>query len=937
MRNLYLILLIAVAACNTERESYRDYLPIEGEWQFALDTLEIGETEKWYLTDLDGSVILPGTTDQNKKGFPNTDTTTLHLNRVYTYEGMAWYRKKVTIPESFRNRNLSLFLERTKTTKIWVDSIFVGTSHLLQSPQRFDVSEYLNPGIHHITILVNNDLELTPYGNVHIYTDHTQTNWNGIIGKTNVEATARTYISDIKITPNIEEQKIDIDLSIDNQLNLEEVDVELLIEKTFNGTTEKLRPKKTTLACREQITLEYDLGNECSLWDEHEQPLYQLTAVISNGKIADAKTAPFGMREFEATGAHFSVNGRTVFLRGKQDAAVFPTTGFTPMDMDEWMRVFRIARSYGINHYRFHSYCPPEAAFTAADRMGIYLQPELPFWGGLESDTLAAQLRKEGFAMLDAYANHPSFVMFSHGNEIWSGLDRVEENIATLKAYDDRPLYTMGSNNNIGYVPPREISEFYIGARTPYAHDTTLTHLRLTHAFADSREGGILNSQKPSTEVNFDYAVSQIDIPVISHEIGQYQIYPDYDEIDKYTGVLRARNLEKFRQDLQQSGMAGMDSIFQQASGAWSALCYKAEMEAALRTEGLAGFQLLDLQDFSGQGTALVGILDAFMDPKDVITPDKWKQSCNDVVLLLEFPKYCWTNNETFSAELNIANYSGSDITGDIAWMISAEDGEVIDRGEFSDPGILQGGITRAGEIRTDLSSVHEASNITLSCSIAGTAYNNRYDLWVYPSDLRVSRTGEIVVTEELNHDVLTRLISGEKVLYFPCSEDISHNSVEGLFPPDFWNYGMFKDISLRAGNPVSPGTLGLLMDPEHPLFNDFPTDFHTNWQWFTMIKNSNPMILNSLPGSYYPIVQVIDNLERNHKLGIIFEFRVGNGKLLVCTSRLHKVLERPEARQLYHSIIEYMKSDAFEPDHELSADELLINFGQLGITKGKI
>jgi hypothetical protein len=113
----------------------------------------------------------------------------------------------------------------------------------------------------------------------------------------------------------------------------------------------------------------------------------------------------------------------------------------------------------------------------------------------------------------------------------------------------------------------------------------------------------------------------------------------------------------------------------------------------------------------------------------------------------------------------------------------------------------------------------------------------------------------------------MIEMISG-KVLLFPSAEDVQGKSVKGLYPPDFWNYEMFKNISEGAGKPSSPGTLGLLINPEHPIFSAFPTDFHTNWQWFSIIKNSNALILDDTPDDYRPIVQVIDNLQRNHKLG---------------------------------------------------------------------
>jgi hypothetical protein len=921
--------IITLLSCSTGKEQTRDYIDLGGTWQFALDTSGEGIHQEWFNSDLADSILLPGTTDLNQKGFPNRDTTTMHLNRAYRYEGAAWYRKKVVIPEEYDGKRISLSLERTKSSKVWVDSLFAGESKILQAPQQFDLTDYLSPGIHYITILVDNSLKLTPYGNVHIYSDDTQTNWNGIIGQLFLEVKPQVYISNLQVTPDIDEKKIDIRLEMDGLLDAGEMDIELAVEKTVDGKTTRLKNIRLKTTSQKELNLEYLLGDECSLWDEYRQPLYRLTATISDGSVKDSETVAFGMREFSVNGTQFAINGRTVFLRGKHDAAVFPMTGFTPMDVDEWLRVFTIAREYGINHYRFHSYCPPEAAFTAADQLGIYLQAELPFWGGLGSDTVANSLKEEGLAMLKAYANHPSFVMFSPGNEIWGGHEEVEQIMLALKSYDSRPLYTMGSNNNIGYRAPDEYAEFFVGARIPDRGDSTIGHTRLTHAFADARDGGILNTFPPSATINYDYAVSKMDLPIVSHEIGQYQIFPDYGEIDKYTGVLKAWNLEVFRGRLEKAGMAGMDSAFQQASGAWSAICYKAEMEAALRTRGFAGFQLLDLQDFPGQGTALVGILDAFMDSKNVVTAEAWRQSCNDVVLLPEFAKYCWTNNETFGAKVLVANYSDQTLQADLKWEIRKQDGSVIDEGSFTGLAMDNGGLATAGEITADLSSVRKAENLTLHVSLPGTGYSNSHPLWVYPNENSVEIPDGIVVAGRLSGQVMDQLQSGGKVLLFPQTEDISKNSVPGHFPPDFWNYGMFKGISESVNKPVSPGTLGLLTDLKHPLFNDFPTESHTNWQWFSIIRNSHSLILDNTSADYRPIVQVIDNLERNHKLGLIFEFKVGNGKLLVCMSPLNQLMDKPEVVSLYQSMLNYMVSEKFSPGYQITGEELTWILGQ--------
>ena len=914
-----MVLSLSFLTCQKQSHQFRDTIDLSGQWQFSIDSMNIGIQENWFLTDLMDVIDLPGTMDLNQKGFLNHDTTTLHLNRLYYYEGSAWYRKKINIRKEFQNNNIHLIMERTKSSKVWIDEYYVGESHILQSPQYYDVSEYLKPGEHTITIRIDNDLKLTPFGNVHIYTDETQTNWNGIIGNFLLEMSPKTYISDLQVYPDIKSRKIQVQLGITNSMRIDTINIELQIIRTLDGKKSMLRSIQQTALCDSIIILEYSLGDDMALWDDYQQPLYQLTAIISNEALKDFKTAPFGMRKFSAEGRQLAINGRTTFLRGKNDACVFPLTGHPPMNTEGWKRVFKIAQTYGINHYRFHSYCPPEAAFEAADQVGIFLQPELPFWGGLKSDTVATMLKDEGSAMLKSYANHPSFVMFGAGNEIWSGHDRVEKIIKALKEEDNRPLYTMGANPNIGYVGPGNYSEFHIAARTPFAQDTIITHTRLTHAFADSRDGGILNTQTPSTMVNFDYSVSQIKVPLLSHEIGQYQIYPNYKEIEKYTGVVRALNLEIFRDRLDKAGMLDQNLNFQKASGAWSALCYKAEIEAALRTKDFAGFQLLDLQDYPGQGTALVGILDAFMDSKNVISPEEWRQSCNDVVLLLEFPKYCWQSTENFQAKLEVANYSNKIINDDIKWEIINQHRKIVKTGSFSNLRIPNGELLEIGEIKAAFDSIIEAEKLTINLVFKQASYSNSYPVWVYPvSEKEVDHEG-ITITEKIDDEVIVKLQNGEKVLLFPTAESVKNKSVEGLFPPDFWNYGMFKGISERVKKPFSPGTLGILTNPEHPIFNYFHTDFHTNWQWWSIIKASRALNLNGTAHHYRPIVQIIDNLERNNKLGLIFEFAVGNGKLLICMARLNDIADKPEAYQLYRSIINYIKSNDFTPKYSVN------------------
>ena len=425
--------------------------------------------------------------------------------------------------------------------------------------------------------------------------------------------------------------------------------------------------------------------------------------------------------------------------------------------------------------------------------------------------------------------------------------------------------------------------------------------------------------------MDFSGAVARANVPVVSHETGQFQVYPDYREIAKYTGVLYPYNMEVFRDRLARAGMSEQAEDFFLASGRWAAELYKADIEMDLRTEGLAGFQLLDLQDYPGQGSAYVGILDAFMDSKGLVSPERWRGFCNEVVPLLLTEKFCWTEGETLTARVKVAHYGARSLQGtELAWTLRDEQGHVAGKGVC--PIVSSGrGLLEVGDIRQPIPVTGKARRLNLELAIEGTDYKNTYPLWFYPENRSAEESHPgITVAKRLDGHVLSALENGGKVLWFPERDRYASQMVGGLFQTDYWNYRMFETISRNNRKPVSPGTMGLLTAPSHPLFRSFPTDFHTNWQWFPIVKQSYPLVLDHFPKGYRPIVQVIDNVERNHKLGLIFELAVGKGKLLVCMSDLEAVDDKPEVRQLYRSMLDYMASGDFNPKTAVSSGELV-------------
>lgn len=920
LASLFLLSLILLCSPWVQAKDLRHTIDLSGTWNFILDPQDKGIQDKFWNIDLPEKVTLPGTTDTNRKGTENTNKSeTTNLSRYYKYEGAAWYSRNIEIPAGWKGKHIVLFLERTRPSTVWIDGQEVGKNNYLSTSQEYDLTHFLTPGSHKLTIRIDNGKSIPQQirSSSHACTESTQTNWNGIIGRIELQAMNPLFIESIQTFPSVADRSVKVKITLSKTSGID--GKQLCLSAFAFNSSKKHKVKSTVYALKEgckEYEFVYQLGSKALLWSDLQPALYQLKAEIND---VDERTVRFGLRDFRAEQTHFTINGVKTFLRGKHDACVFPLTGYTAMDLDQWRRYFRICKEYGLNHCRFHSWCPPAACFEAADLEGIYLQPELPIWGGFkkESAELMDFLMKDGENIMREYSNHASFVLFALGNELGGDINVMKDFVNRFRSIEPRHLYTYGSNiflGSRGHIPGED---FLVTCRVGNGEGYS-THARASFSFADAAEGGYLNNTYPNSVMNFDTALEKSPVPVIGHETGQFQTYPDYEEMKKYTGVLAPWNFDVFRGRLKKAGMLEQADDFFKASGAWSVELYRADIEMNLRSERMAGFQLLDLQDYPGQGSAYVGILDAFMDSKGLIEPKKWREFCCEVVPLLTTAKFCWTGQEIFEGNVEIANYGEHSLKGkSVSWELKAGK-RSLGKGKMPVPSGL--GLLTAGTIRLTLPDIEKAYKAELSLKIAGTSYRNTYPLWIYPAGKQL-RTGNVVVARQLTEEVLSSLKQGGKVLLMPCKEDCKEVTVGGLFQTDYWNYRMFKSICDRIKKPASPGTLGILTNPEHVLFNDFPTDFHTNWQWYSIIKNSYPLILDNMPEEYRPIVQVIDNVERNHKLGLVFELNVGGGKLLVCMADLEAARNTPEGLQFYASLLEYMNSSEFKPATSVSAE----------------
>ena len=908
-----------------------DAASLAGRWNFALG-------DSTACTD---TITLPSTTDLAKKGdgriggvevekidVQRDDASvknrlTRHLTRRFPYVGKATYERDIEIPSAWAGRRVEIFLERTKILDAYLDGKLFAHSDTLAAPARLTLPAGVKPGRHRLRLVVDNSWKKLPVTG-HQVSEDTQTNWNGVMGRMEMLAYGALSIAQMKTFPDAGGNKVTAKVVFRNDGAGEkkvEVDVSVMQgQQAYNNKFVK-RAFPYVAPCGVS-TGEFTvaLGPNAPKWSEFNPVLHTLTVKAGEATA----TVKFGLRDFRTKGTQFMLNGRPMFLRGRHDACVWPLTGAAPMEVAPWRKYFATLKEYGLNHVRFHSWCPPEAAFEAADEAGFIMLPEFGVFGGnFAGDAkLRAYCLAESKRIIDAYGNHPSFAMFTLGNECRGGRKERAEIIRALRAHDPRPLYAIATNGDWNAPQLCDEDDFWATFRSC---DGAEGNARGSYAHCNAPLGAV---QLPGggTMRDFSSAVRHSPIPVIGHETGQFQAYPDYSEIPKYTGVLKPINLEIFKTRLEKAGLGKYAADFCRASGRLMAMNYREEMEEAFRTPGFGGFQLLDLQDFPGQGTALVGVLNAFMESKGFITPERWRMSCSPTVLLARFPRYTYVSGEKFVADVQIAHYGPEDVlTGDLEWSIEpiGRTGvppilrKVVASGKTVIPPVHVGEVKSVGRIELALPRLESkkyqarARWFELCLSFAGGKVQNSYPLWVYSECDDVVPGGVEIVRDLESAD--KALAAGRTALCILDKAKAPKDAVPGFFTTDFWNWEMFNGPA-RKRKVIAPGTLGLLVKSEHPALAGFPTSFHSDYQWRELIFNGVNVVLDD-DKDVDVIVRGIDNITRNQNLGVIWEKRRGKGRVLYCSLDLEAAKNLPEARALRRSLLDYLQA---EHDHRL-------------------
>lgn len=886
---------------------------LAGEWEFALDPDGRGEKDAWFKGNaLPDTITLPGSVDEARKTPLTTTRTMSYLSRRHPYVGKAWYACDFDVAADADGLFHHIALERVHgELNVWIDGFKLGRDDSLSTTNRLLIGK-LAAGKHRVVLMIDNGrfdavgeaiARYNPQNAdvAHSTSDHTQTNWNGVVGSMNIEA-ARASIARVDVfapdrnaSVHVELDAFDTDVRWPTYWTTPHND-ELILTFTLAGVAAPLvftRPL-TIDSGFTALDVPVAFPEEAGLWDEFDPILHRLTVQWRrDGVLQDERSVTFGIRSFAADGKRVRLNGRPVFLRGTLDCCIFPLTGYPPTDHAGWRKVFETAKAYGLNHIRYHSYCPPRAAFEVADEMGLLLHVETPIWAVLGSDpNLDRFIHAEAERIVRDYGNHPSFVMLCVGNEVHGdGLHAfLERFIDKWKQLDNRRIYTGGS----GWPTIR---------RADYASKPEPRSQRWGEGLA-----GRLNARALETMTDWSDDLARERIALLSHEIGQWCVFPNLDERAKYTGVVEARNFDMVHDDLEAKGLLHLANDYFINSGKLQTQLYKEDIEAALRTRDFLGTQLLGLQDFPGQGTALVGVVDAFWDGKPYVDAAAFREFCAPIVPLVRAQGFVLEASDVFAADIQLAQFGPADLEApSLTWSLL--DGvDVVRSGTLTPGPLATGHLHDVGDIEIATAGIAAPRRYDLVVALDGTEYRNRWGVWVMPAEHSVA---PLTIVDKLDAEVLGRVAAGEAIVFAPEPEAMKPNAALG-HTAAFWN--------TLWTNGQQPHTLGLLNDVEHPLFAVFPTDRHSDWHWWELSFGRRALDIAGVP--FRPIVRVIDDWNANRDLVLLAEARLGAGRLIVSAIDLERDLDRRAVARSFHSALSsYAASDGVEAPATTAVD----------------
>ena len=845
--------LIGVAVAAISMSAFAD-VPLSGDWRVEDDGFS-------------GEAKLPGTlaaAHLGKRWTVHDFQTTMDLPQSealvqeWQYVGKATWTRSVELSAADSEHPMELFLERVMwASEAFWDGVSLGQCDSLATPHVHEVPhKVLTPGRHELRIVIDNACRYNFSRQSHAYGPNMQAVWNGVLGRIELRRAhplraARVFAS----APSGGR------LEIETASDVVAVEVEGL---------------KTSGWRREGGRIVVSLAEEPTWWNEFHPALYTARLKAKDGFEHSVR---FGFRTVGTEGRLLTLNGVRIFTRGNVENANFAKDGIPWMGKGEWLSVFRMLKEEdGVNAVRFHTWCPPEAAFEAADELGVILHPEAGIWTDKwmsEGDEVGNGkpvdefVRREMKAIADAYGNSPSFFSLSIGNELGnSNFETMGRWVAEHKRYDPRALCYASS--------ARDITD---------ADDFSLSHVVPDKGLAREK-------LLPHTDWDYEDIYSAAKVPTVAHEIGQWPVYPIWDELlSPFTGTMRPWNLTRHRDTAAKKNALRFQSEYHVSSAKLNRLIYKEEVESFLRTPSCAGLQLLEVQDYTGQAEALVGWRDPFYGLKTGFRGlSPFSTVWGPVCFLARFPRFTYVVGETYCAKLQIRNLTDKPLEAGTAfpYSLGGRNGE-IRLSESIEPGEVK----TVGTVECPLSDDMVRSRQTLRFG------SNEWNFWVYPREGHCALPDGVVEAGDLNA-MKAALADGKTVLY----TGPSFKSAKGQFKSVYWSARWFPVANTTGA------ALGTWFDVKHPALAGFVTDDFTDWQWYSLSQGATVHALRNMPDEFRPIALSVNDFHFSDFAATMFEVLVGKGRLFVCGYDLAN--ESPEAKRLRASVCAYLSR---EPD----------------------
>jgi hypothetical protein len=877
----------------------RHSIDLNGTWEFRLDQHNKGLRDHWSNphTSFPSSITVPGAWQQQGFGKPSAMLR-------HQYSGVAWYRKAVSVPETWKGQSVILRIGGAhRLTRVFVNGIDFGEHNGFNAPFSFDVTRAIKSGKSNLVDLRIDDPAMPvavdplrqkatlPTGMLNYIA-----NWGGVYGDVTLEARDHTHIDSVLISSDTAKRIASFDVSVVSN-KPRRISVRVSIPGTQPVTSE-LTIGTTRTA---EATVEVPLPN-APMWSPESPSLLTATIqVIRNGTEVDSIKKRFGFRQISTRGNVLLLNGKPIYLRGYGDDNIEVLNGFPPASNSVCIDRMKLAKSFGFNAVRFHSMTPPECYFEAADEVGILIMAELPaaytqfFFG--QRDFLRGELR----STLLAYRNHPSLLSLAFGNEF---------NMRWLKTDADRKSMQ------------ESLREFY-----EIAKKLAPATLIMSNDGFDIRPTDMVSKFDPKP----------LDRPTILHEFGDYyDSLPDIGSINKFTGVIRPVWLENKKRWVTSNMLQDSYSKYLKNSIRLQQIGRKFQIERARSKNWITGYDYWLLVDFpagSGEGDAWEeGWFDYFWHPK--VSPEEGRELNSAVLPMIDAgveDRSLWNDSEK-KIGVSISNYGDGPIRDNVlAWTLDSDE-QPIRSGAINAVNVDLGSVSQVGNLvlRAPADERPHKLELVVTLKTSQKTYSNRWSFWSFPKMQSLaapavpiiatagvasknlsypwlhSMSAEVspnavVVTDRLTDAVRAHLRHGGKVVWMMTEAA----SVKGL-----------------PFLPASGGAVGTLIKQNGELGN-FPNDGFCDLQFFNVLDGASPISLDAWPAELTPVISGIrtksaflSTQKDLSRVGYLVEVNADGGKMLITAPGMWKHLDsaHPDVVYLFDQLLRYTSSQKFEP-----------------------